>query len=151
MSKEVFSLDIQPLCHFLAAQDDVVVAYLFGSVAQGQAHSGSDVDLALLLTAHLDEHKRANRYLHLIVKIQHLLSDYDVDVILLNTAPPLLQHEVLLHGKRLYEGNRSARVEFEVRAGQQYEDVKPMHEFFDQALFEELETGGLGGRRRRYS
>jgi len=71
-----------------------------------------------------------------------------VDVVILNTAPPTLQHQVLRYGRLIYEGDRQARIEFEVRAGKIYADLKPMREFFANALFREIEEGELGGRRR---
>jgi len=43
------------LREYLASQPDVVAAYVFGSVAQGRARPQSDVDIAVLLTADLDE------------------------------------------------------------------------------------------------
>ena len=41
MMPSPLAIDFQPLCAFLATQDEVVAAYLFGSVAQGRAHPGS--------------------------------------------------------------------------------------------------------------
>lgn len=61
MMPSPLAIDFQPLCAFLATQDEVVVAYLFGSVAQGRARPGSDVDLALLLSANLEPDLRADR------------------------------------------------------------------------------------------
>lgn len=37
------------------------------------------------------------------------------DLVVLNDAPPRLQHQVLKHGRRIFERDRAARVEFEVR------------------------------------
>jgi len=37
------------LTEYLAAQPDVIAAYLFGSQATGRARAGSDVDVAVLL------------------------------------------------------------------------------------------------------
>ena len=149
MMPSPLAIDFQPLCAFLATQDEVVAAYLFGSVAQGRAHPGSDVDLALLLSANLEPDLRADRYLYLMGEIQHLLRGHKVDVVLLNTASPLLQYEVLRHGQRLYEADRQARVDFEVRAGQRYEDVRPMYAFYYQDIVQRIKERGLNGRRRR--
>jgi len=60
-----------------------------------------------------------------------------------------LQHQVLKHGRLIFERDRAARVEFEVRAGQIYADLKPMYDFFTEVLFKEIREVGLGGRRRR--
>jgi len=56
-----------------------------------------------------------------------------VDVVILNTALPILQHQVLVSGQLLYERDRRTRVNFEVRAGKIYADLKPMYDFFERA------------------
>ena len=43
-------LNIDTLVAYLAAQPDVLAAYLFGSYARGDARPDSDVDLAVLLS-----------------------------------------------------------------------------------------------------
>ena len=52
-----------------------------------------------------------------------------------------------MHGRLLYEGNRQARVEFEVRVGREYADMKPVYDFFAAASFAEAREGTLGKRR----
>jgi len=140
------SLDEAGLVAFLATQPDVVAAYLFGSLAQGRAHPRSDIDVAVLL-APMDAEAAFNRRLRLMEYLRPY-ADREVDVIVLNDAPPILQNQVLRYGRLLYERDRSARVEFEVRAGQVYADLKPMNDFFAQVLFKEIKEVGLGGRRR---
>jgi hypothetical protein len=71
-------------------------------------------------------------------------ADREVDVVILNTAPPVLKDQVLRHGRRVFERDRPARVEFEVRTGQEYADLKPMYDLFAQTLIAELKEAGLG-------
>jgi predicted nucleotidyltransferase len=136
------------LLEYLASQPDVVAAYIFGSVAQGRARPQSDVDIAVLLSADLDEETRFDRRLRLGWEVERLIGR-QTDLVVLNDAPPLLQHQVLKHGRLIFERDRAARVEFEVRAGQIYADLKPMYDFFTEVLFKEIREVGLGGRRRR--
>jgi len=136
------------LLEYLASQPDVVAAYVFGSVAQGRARPQSDVDIAVLLTADLDEETRFDRRLRLGWEAERVIGR-PTDLVVLNDAPPLLQHQVLKHGRLIFERDRAARVEFEVRAGQIYADLKPMYDFFTEVLFKEIREVGLGGRRRR--
>lgn len=137
------------LLEYLAAQPDVVAAYLFGSVAEGRAHPRSDVDIAVLLAADLDEETRFDRRLRLGWEAESIVGRR-TDLVVLNDAPPRLQHQVLKHGRLIYERDQAARVEFEVRAGKIYADLKPMYDFFKAALFREIREVGLGRRRRRY-
>ena len=49
----------------------------------------------------------------------------DVDVVILNDASSVLQHEVLRKRHVIYERTRTARIDFEVRAGKIYADEQP--------------------------
>jgi len=137
------------LLEYLASQPDVVAAYVFGSVAQGRARPQSDVDIAVLLRDDLDAEERFARRLRLGGEVERVIGR-PTDLVVLNDAPPLLQHQVLKHGRLIFERDRAARVEFEVRAGQIYADLRPMYDFFAAALFKEIREVGLGGHRRRY-
>ena len=134
------------LCRYLASQSDVVAGYIFGSVAQGRARPGSDVDVAVLLSDDLDGEAQFRRQLRLGTEVEEAIGRR-TDLVVLNDAPPLLQHQVLKHGRLVFERDRAARVEFEVRAGKIYADLKPMRRFFQEALFREIQEVGLGGRR----
>lgn len=141
-------LDEAGLIAFLATQDDIVAAYLFGSLAEGRATARSDIDIAVLLDRIPDDEMGdLGRRLRLMGEFRRF-ADREVDVIILNTASPLLRYQVLRHGRRLFERDPGARVEFEVRTGQEYEDLKPMRDFFAHALITELSERGLGERRR---
>ena len=134
------------LRRYLASQSDVVAGYIFGSMAQGQAKPGGDLDVAVLLSDDLDGEARFMRRLRLGTEVEEAIG-YRTDLVVLNDAPPLLQHQVLKHGRLVFERDRAARVEFEVRAGKIYADLKPMRRFFQEALFREIQEVGLGGRR----
>jgi len=136
---------VEVLRSYFASQADVVAAYLFGSRATGKARPQSDVDMAVLLSEE-DGLARFDRRLRLIDEVSDICGG-EADVIVLNDAPPLLQYQVLKHGRLLFERDRAARVEFEVRAGEVYADLKPMRRFFQRALFQEIKGVGLGGRR----
>ena len=139
-------VDERGLADFLATQPDVVAAYLFGSLAEGRATPHSDVDTAILLTAASDPLTVGDRQLQLMGELERF-ADREVDVVMLNTAPPILQHQVLRHGRLLYERDRQARVDFEVRAGQVYADLQSVRDFFRRSLFQEIQEGRFGGRR----
>jgi len=57
-------------------------------------------------------------------------------------------HPMLKHSQLFYEGDRLARVDFGVRAGQIYADLKPMYDFFTRNLLQKIKEVGLGGHRR---
>lgn len=141
--------DIAPVLRdYFAGQPDVLAAYVFGSVAAGHARPESDVDIAVLLRSDLDQEARFYRRLSLSAEVESLLHR-STDLVVLNDAPPILQHQVLTGGRLIFERDRAARVEFEVRAGKIYADLKPMYDFFTEALAREIQEVGLGGRRRQ--
>jgi predicted nucleotidyltransferase len=140
-------LDEAGLVAFLATQEDIVAAYLFGSLAQGRATPRSDIDIAVLLGRAPDPlSDEPDRQFQLMDDCRRF-ADREVDVVILNSAPPVLKDQVLRHGRRVFERDRAVRVEFEVRAGREYEDLKPMFDFFMRALIAELKEMGLGERR----
>jgi len=140
-------LDVEALVNCLSGQPDVLAAYLFGSHATGEARPESDVDVAVLLSE-TDEMKRFKRRLGLMGEVEEALSRRPADVVVLNDAPPLLAHQVLRHGRLIFERDQGARVEFEVRTGKVYADLQPMYEYHSQDLFEKIREVGLSGRRR---
>lgn len=135
------------LKEYFAGQPGVLAAYVFGSVATGRARPESDVDVAVLLREDLDKEARFFEGLRLGAEVEGLLRR-PTDLVVLNDAPPVLQHQVLTHGRLVFERDRAARVEFEVRAGKIYADLKPMYDFFTQDLFQKIKEVGLVGRRR---
>jgi predicted nucleotidyltransferase len=142
-------LDETGLIAFLKTQSDIVAAYLFGSLTQGRATSHSDIDIAVLLKEIPEALGGAtDRQLKLMDDFRRF-ADREVNVAILNTAPPVLKDQVLRHGRRLYESDRTTRVNFEVRTGQEYADLQPMYDFFNQDLFQKIKEVGLGKRRRR--
>jgi predicted nucleotidyltransferase len=142
-------VDEERLRLYFAGQTDVVAAYLYGSQATGRAQSGSDVDVAILLCDTEEPEATGERRLQLTVELEQACGR-PVDVIVLNQAPPVLQHQALSRGKLLFERDRMARIRFEVRARQAYFDLKPMYDRHTRDLLDRIKKGGLGERRRRH-
>lgn len=70
-------------------------AYLFGSLARGQAGPLSDTDIAV----YLDRRVKFDDYrLKLMEKLAKILEDGNLDLLVLNQAPPLLRHEIIKYG-----------------------------------------------------
>jgi predicted nucleotidyltransferase len=141
-------IDTQALGAYFARQPDVVVAYLFGSVAHGQADRLSDVDIAVLLDEHLGDEEDVEQQLRFMGDLDEY-TDREVQVIILNRAPPLLAYQVVRHGILLYERSRSERIAFEVRTRKVYFDLKPRLDFHTRSLCRDIKEVGLSGRRRR--
>jgi predicted nucleotidyltransferase len=142
------SVEIEAMAAYLAGQPDVVAAYLFGSVARGQADRLSDVDIAVLFDAGLEAEESVERQLRLMGDLE-AYTHREVQVVVLNRAPPLLAYQAVWHGILLYERSRLERIDFEVRARRVYFDFKPWLDFHTQALLKDIQEVGLSERRKR--
>jgi len=141
--KQSFPLKIEVAVEYLAQRSDIVCAYLFGSAIKGTAGPRSDVDVAVLLREGLSPEEMFEQRLQLLVDLD-AFSDREVDVVILNTAPLLLQQQVLKYGRVIYERDPLARISFEVRSRKLYFDLRPLRDFYRQALFREIREAGLG-------
>lgn len=105
------------------APEDVVAAYVFGSIARGTASPSSDVDLAFLMRTR-PASTLEGRMLDYEAELERALG-CPVQVVILNDAPPDLAHRVLRDGQVLLERDRTARLSFEVRTRNLYFDLLP--------------------------
>lgn len=147
MNNESLDADQKQIVAYLASRPNVLVAYLFGSLARGGATSRSDFDLAVLLNAGLSCREQVECQLDLMVVLDGF-SDREVQVTLLNTASPMLAYQVLREGLPLYAREDGERIAFEVRAMKRYFDVKPRLDFYREHLLRRL-LGGQGERSER--
>jgi len=129
----------------VARRPEIQAAYIFGSVAQGRARPDSDIDIAVLLARRVPD-ARALRYrLRLAADLGAALRRSDVQVIVLNDAPPLLAHRVLSRGVLVYERARAARVRYQVQTAQRYADLVPTLEYYVQRLKADARGRRAGG------
>lgn len=125
----------------LAPGRGIVAAYLFGSHARGQAQSGSDIDVAVLL-----ESGRENEPLEPLRLGRELEKETglkNIDVRLLNDAPLSARGRIITEGTLLYSGNDSVRVDFEVRTRGLYFDFLPHLIYLRQAFIQRTSEKGL--------
>jgi predicted nucleotidyltransferase len=73
----------------------VLAAFLFGSQARGTAGLLSDIDVAVLHTEEITPRQRLDLRLDLASRAGAALGTGEIDVVLLNGAPPLLRDRVL--------------------------------------------------------
>ncbi len=108
----VEDLNLGPVTDFLAGEPTkgVVSAYLFGSHAEGRAHRESDVDIGVLL--HHEQYstarERFDARLDLIGAIGNILGRNDVDLVVLNDAPPELGARIVTEGNRIFCSDEDA-------------------------------------------
>jgi len=123
---------------FFAKRGGVEVAYLFGSSTRQGGGFKNDVDVAVLLNEEELREGVLKKQMRIFSELSSLLRRDDVDVVILNDAPPLLQHEVIKHGEVLFERNPERRYEFETRAELNYLDLKPMRDHHWESFFRRI-------------
>ena len=109
---------------FRGRERGIAAVYLFGSVARGESRTGSDLDVAVLLEPAPERGTFESLRLDLRAELESDLGR-DVDLVVLNHAPPDLTHRMLRDSVLVIEPDPSARVRFEVRARNEYWDLKP--------------------------
>ncbi len=88
----------------------VVSAYLFGSHSEARSHRESDVDLAVLLDRGVfgTNRDRFEERLRLFGEIGGALRRNDVDLLILNDAPPELGARIVTRGLRVFRSDPEA-------------------------------------------
>ncbi|MDI6908126.1 MAG: nucleotidyltransferase domain-containing protein [Thermoanaerobacterales bacterium] len=112
---------------YLARQDDVTAAYVYGSVASGRMRAGSDVDVAVLFSAdQRDGAARLERCLELEIALQDLVRR-PVQVVDITSASLFLQHQVRKTGQRVVDKDPSRRAAQEAASRERYLDMLPLY------------------------
>ena len=118
----------------------VVLAYLFGSQAEGTARPSSDVDFAVLLPPGTPREQFFDKRLGLINAVMDVLHTSKVDLVILNEATPLLMHQVVKFGRVLYEDPvTQPAIDFYVYSAARYSDTAPTRKLAYRYLKEWLD------------
>lgn len=120
----------------------VVAAFLIGSQATGRPGPLSDVDVAVWLEPEAPSAVR----LSLLAAAVDALSTDEVDLIVLNHAPPLLQHRAMSARLPLVERDRAQRVRFETTALLEYLDTAHLRAVLGEGLRRRLSEDRFGRR-----
>ena len=136
---------VRPL---LETKRDVRFAYLFGSVAKGRVRSGSDVDVAVWLDGEqskdVDRVRQAQRALEIESELERALR-HEVQVVVLNTAPLELLHNVLRHSRLIISRDEPLRRRIYVEHAKRYYDMAPARALFRRAMRRRIQEGRFGG------
>ena len=109
----------------LSQRPEVLDAYLFGSVARGDTHGESDVDVAVWIDESVDCEEGYGLDSDLAADLMAGLHRNDVDVVLLNSVGPVLYHRVLRDGVRVLSRDSRATSVREGKALSRYCDFLP--------------------------
>ena len=125
----------------LAERRDLRLAYLFGSVASGTQRRGSDVDVAILF-----DRLPAPAMLDTLSEQLEAMVGRRVDLVVLNSAPPLLAREVIKRGQVLVCRDDDERVRFETRTTARFQDTVHLRRVQCAYLRERADVQRAGSR-----
>jgi predicted nucleotidyltransferase len=135
---------IEVLQQHLASRPEILDAYLFGSHARGDAVPRSDVDVAVFLDTPNVPEAPFGYPAELSTELATALGVREVDVVILNEAPPLLYHRVLRDGIRLTAQDLAATTTREGRAYSRYCDFLPVLRRMDALHADRTRRGEFG-------
>jgi predicted nucleotidyltransferase len=108
---------------YLQSRDDVLFAYLFGSLAKGPPVPLSDVDIAIYLS---EKKGFSEKKMEMLGKLTDLLETDEVDLVILNTAPLSLEIKILEKKVLLVDKDSFLRHKYESIVMRKYLDFSVM-------------------------
>jgi predicted nucleotidyltransferase len=131
----------------ILAGHPVLLAYLHGSIVDGTALPGSDVDIALVFEegCNLSSYERMQVEFDIAWQVQQRCEIYEADLRSIDRAPIAVQGGVLTDGLLIYSRDEEFRVEYEVNVRKRYFDFLPVINQMREALIENIRTKGLSG------
>jgi len=137
MRPTAHQFDAPALRRVFRRRPEILAAYLYGSHAKGRAGRHSDVDIGILL-----QERRGRPEIRIpptyevdvAGEIAGTVGDERVEVVILNSAPPLLAYEATRHGHRLFARRSRPVMRFELRTRQRYLDTVSLRAIQDHYL-----------------
>lgn len=123
-------------------RDGIVAGLLFGSQASGRGSDLSDVDVAVWLEP--SREPSLDLRLELTRAAARALGTDEIDLVILNDAPPLLRERAVAGQRLIVDRDPKARVRFEARALLDYLDTKPLRAELDRGLRHRVEEDRFG-------
>ena len=103
-------------------ENDILLAYIFGSQLKSKTGPLSDYDFAVFLSQKPSfqfKYKLKN-------KLVNFLNTGQVDLVILNDAPIELKYNIIATGKIIFQKNSTVRTEFEADTLSKYFDYLPV-------------------------
>jgi len=129
--------------------DKIIAGYLFGSLAKGDFHQKSDIDLAIMIDPSRIRDFSLDERLSLEVDLTLFLETENFDLVVINRAPLVLQFRIISGGKVIYKKDDDLYTSVEEIIMERYYDFLPALRKFNKEYFEALEEKYLNGRQRK--
>ncbi len=118
--------------------DNIISAYLFGSMKSGNNSPLSDIDIAVLFNQGLPGKEFRSYENKLYVNLLQYFKTDEIDLIILNDIPLSFQYEVVKDKRILYYSDFVKMIDFENRVILEYLDFKPYRDEYNKAFIEAM-------------
>lgn len=118
----------------IARHSRVAAAWVFGSIARGEARPDSDLDVAILLRGD-DTPDDVTALYALAGELEACSPSGRVDLVILGPQGPVFRHRVLAEGVLVHDADTEVRLAFEERTIREYLDWKPTHDIAMRSTF----------------
>jgi predicted nucleotidyltransferase len=125
----------------LEPRSEIVVAYLFGSVARGESGPLSDVDVGILTSGAPPSLRARGRLSEELARE----AGRRVDVVPLDQVPPEVAVRAIWEGRLLLSRDETRRVLWETDTLKRYWDAASLRRTIDRGRLRELEEGRFVG------
>lgn len=128
----------------------IKLIYIFGSYFKEKNNKNSDLDIAVLLE---DDFNHMDK-LSLIGDFSDIFKRDDIDLIILNSANPVLRHQVIKYGKIAYMKNEDVKVNFKVKVLSVYMDMEPFRrtqmKYINEWVKNKVGGGSMGIKNKTF-
>ncbi len=125
---------INQIKNFLSKREEVIAAYLFGSLARGDANKLSDIDIAVIVDKNICPNHAYGYDAFLLSRLMSIANN-NIDLVILNDAPIGLKFRVIRDGKILVDKKPKYRVNFTTKALMDYYDFLPAEQMYNKMRF----------------
>ena len=133
---------IPNLIRDIARDKDAVALYAFGGLARNSLKPLSDLDFGILLSSRIGKYQRFEKHIELIGLFTDSLKTDEIDLIIMNDAPPNMAFQILKTGKLLFCSDKSALTDFREQLVKFYLDFKYKRDVFDAAFLKGIGCHG---------
>lgn len=122
----------------------VELAFLFGFRIQGNLTKFSDYDIAILISEtyyqqNLNNFKTLFKLkLDFLEELFNFVHSEDVDLVILNEAPPHLKYKIIQRGQIIYYNNLNTYYRFKAKIILEFLDFSSVFNFYREALYKKL-------------
>ncbi len=124
-------------------RNGVLLAYVFGSVAQEKTGPLSDIDFAVYFEESLSKSEREDLYLDILNDLIEPLGD-DIDLVSMNKANLLLNFNIIKSGEILFQKNETVKVQIEAEIMRKNLDMKHYRKRHTETKIKKIANKGLG-------